>query len=342
MHDREKVLKIASVYTAVILGAGFASGQELISFFVRFGLKGFVGVSIACVIFTLVAYSVLNICKKERINNYDEFINYLFGKRLGKLMMGVTAVFFFVLFATMLAAAGATVKEVFSLNFTVGVMLVGLVCVVVFMNGIEAITEINVIIAPIMVVGGIFIGIYTFIFEIKETFLQNVIASSNNWIIMAIIYVGYNIITAASVLVTLNALVTRKRIAVFGSVISGLSMLILAVSIMLPLYLRFDQVFGLEIPMLGILHEYGDLIRYFYLIILLCAIFTTAVANGFVFIEWVSGKFERKLAVTIVVTVFAVVFSHIGFSGFVNVVYPIFGVVGVIQVFSIIVKGLNN
>lgn len=38
MKNNNSALKIAGVYTGAILGAGFASGKELIVFFARFGI----------------------------------------------------------------------------------------------------------------------------------------------------------------------------------------------------------------------------------------------------------------------------------------------------------------
>ena len=55
------ILKIASIYTAIILGAGFASGQEIATFFTRHGSSGLIGILISGVIFSTVGYIILDI-----------------------------------------------------------------------------------------------------------------------------------------------------------------------------------------------------------------------------------------------------------------------------------------
>ena len=43
-----KIIPLATAYAGCFLGAGFVSGQELWQFFGEFGVKGYVGLLIAC------------------------------------------------------------------------------------------------------------------------------------------------------------------------------------------------------------------------------------------------------------------------------------------------------
>jgi len=46
-------LKLAALYTAIIMGAGFASGQELLQYFVGYGTSGIWGLIAAGVLFSV-------------------------------------------------------------------------------------------------------------------------------------------------------------------------------------------------------------------------------------------------------------------------------------------------
>ena len=88
-----------------------------------------------------------------------------------------------------------------------------------------------------------------------------------------------------------------------------------------------------EIPMLYIANKFGGIYKYLYSITILIAIFTTAISEGYSFLENVS-KNNKKIYKTIntIMCTLAVPISLLGFANLVNVVYPIFGIVGLIQI----------
>ena len=53
----QEQLKIAGAFVGVIVGAGFASGRELLLFFVDFGVWGLAGALVSAALFTLVRSS---------------------------------------------------------------------------------------------------------------------------------------------------------------------------------------------------------------------------------------------------------------------------------------------
>ncbi len=59
------ILKIAGIYTALILGAGFASGRILF-FSIRFGRKGFSGLILSGFIFSFIGYIVCDLANKKK------------------------------------------------------------------------------------------------------------------------------------------------------------------------------------------------------------------------------------------------------------------------------------
>lgn len=45
--EKQAVLKIAGVFISTVIGAGFASGQEIVTFFIRYGRSGLLGLGVA-------------------------------------------------------------------------------------------------------------------------------------------------------------------------------------------------------------------------------------------------------------------------------------------------------
>ena len=335
MKNINTIFKIAATYTAVVLGAGFASGQELISFFIRFGIPGFIGILAAGFLLFAIAYCVMAICLKQGINSYDELLMYLFGDKLSILMEIFVAFSFFAFSSAMLSAGGAALNQAFGMNKTVGIYIFAALCFLTLLKGVEGIMNTNVILAPLMVISGVFIGLYAFtqgsgtVTHHPEVAMQSIFSS-------ALLYASFNIITAVSVLVAMKSTITNMKTAFWSSLMGGVLITIMAISISLPLLTNYNAVRNLEIPMLQIAFGHGDLLAYIYLLTLTAAMFTTAVANFFTLNKWFETKIKCNVFITAFIIIFSAMFANFGFSNFVHIVYPLFGVIGLAQVAAII------
>ena len=62
--------EMAVVYVGTIIGAGFASGQEIFQFFVRFKMKGFWGLVITELLFIIFFYKIMELVYKYTLKYY--------------------------------------------------------------------------------------------------------------------------------------------------------------------------------------------------------------------------------------------------------------------------------
>ena len=62
----KNVLKVVFVIIGTLIGAGFASGQEVYLFFFSYGMKGLIGILISSIIIGVVIYSTFNILNKYK------------------------------------------------------------------------------------------------------------------------------------------------------------------------------------------------------------------------------------------------------------------------------------
>ena len=74
MRSIVNIFAVSFGYAAAVIGAGFASGQEIVSFFVKYGRYSLFGILIACLIFFAFSYAVLCSCKEYNIHSYDELL----------------------------------------------------------------------------------------------------------------------------------------------------------------------------------------------------------------------------------------------------------------------------
>ena len=333
-------LQIAAVYASVFLGAGFASGQELLRYFVGFGPMGIWGLILAGLLFSLVGWAVLAICRREGIETYSQLMQHLLGKRFGLAMEWLVAAFLFCLFVAMLAGAGATARQAFNLPFTVGAVVVGGFVYIVLRFDLEGMVKINVILAPFMIIGGIIVGLFAALIQAAPTFAVPARGMMIGWVISALVYASYNLVTGVPVLTATSPLATKKRDPFIGGVVGGGAITILGLCMALPLFLHYSQVVSFEIPLLLIALRYGVIFSILYLGVLVAALITTAACNGFAVVQWLhthSNLPKRRAAALLCIA--GVLAAHVGFSNIVMYVYPLFGLLGLFKIIVILFHG---
>jgi len=333
-------LQIAAVYASVFLGAGFASGQELLRYFVGFGPMGIWGIIVAGLLFAFVGWSTLAICRREGIETYSQFMQHLLGKRLGAIMEWLVAAFLFCLFVAMLAGAGATARQAFNLPFTVGAMAVGIFVYIVLRFDLEGMVKINVILAPFMIIGGIVVGLVVAFLSAAPVFSGPTRGMAIGWFMSAMVYASYNLVTGVPVLTATSPLATKKRDPFIGGVVGGGAITVLGLCMALPLFLHYSRIVSFEIPMLMIVVHYSMAFSILYLGVLIAALVTTAACNGFAVVQWLAGHTNlakpKAAALLCIVGVFA---AHVGFSNIVRYVYPLFGLLGLFKIVVILFHG---
>ena len=92
----------------------------------------------------------------------------------------------------------------------------------------------------------------------------------------------------------------------------------------------------LEMPAVYAINSIWPKIKNIYGIIILISIFTTAISLGISFLKNISINKKNYNVISILICASAVIFSKFGFSNLVNMMYPILGFVGLLQIIQII------
>ena len=327
------IWKIMGVYTSAIIGAGFASGQELLQFFAGYGIWGITGLVVAGLLFAFTGWAVLEVSLREQITDGTALLKYALGERLG-LIVEISAVFFmFVLYSTMMAATGASLNQYIGLNFTVGVVIGSALAFAALLFDMKGLIAVNSRIAPFLVIGGLLIGFMTFMDQTTPAFARR---ENLYWLFAAITYAAYNIVTCVPVLASMSVMLKKRKEAIICGVLSGGVMTLLGLFMLYPLYINYANIRYSEIPLLRISANFGYVFEFFYVLIIIGAIYTTAVSNGFALIQWLNKRIGVKPIYAKMILAFSgLLCAHIGFSMFVSRVYPLFAMVGLIQIAGI-------
>ncbi len=343
-REMRDIFRVASVYMATIIGAGFASGQEIMQFFSNYYLGGFYGIVLAGVLFALIGYIVLNKVYSERIRNYEEFLFPTVGWFFGWIMEIMVTLFMVSVLSVMISGASSIVSDQLDIPFQIAVLVVSFICALVFLTDIKGIIALSSIITPVLVVGMVGVGLYIIanknnpVFSFAESFG----GLTHNWFVSSLLYVSYNSIIAVAVMCSLLPYLKSKRTASAGGILGGIMLSVIAIVMNFALYLFYPEVKLIELPILSIVERYSSLLGVFYKYLLLLAMLISALTAGYGFIERVSGKvnISRRLIVLIICSL-TVPLSSIGFSDLISTIYPIFGYIGMFMVFVILLQGLN-
>jgi uncharacterized membrane protein YkvI len=221
------------------------------------------------------------------------------------------------------------------------VLAMAICCYITFLFDVKGVIAVNSVLAPILLIGVVIVGLYMWFFRstaVMSKVVEVFLVVRDNWLSSAIIYVSYNIITAVVVLTTLHNIVTSKFAARVGSLLAGIALGMIGIILGLVILVHYKDIQGIEIPMLAIVMRYAKVVQYIYIIVLISAMFTTAVANGYGILSKLKINKSKGGKIKLAIFIFtAVIFSQIGFSNMVGKIYPIFGYIGIFQIILILV-----
>ncbi len=312
---------ITAICLCTVIGAGFATGRELIAYFVSCGIYGFAGIAAASLLFALAIYTALI--------NSGESMEELIKKRLPRPAAFVAEktllLFLIVLYSAMLAAGGEVLSAILGLSPGICGILTAVLCLAVISVGAAALTNLSgILVLPMAVI----------IFAVSAgTAGKNIAFPPENVLTLKtvaspVIYLSYNMITTAVLILSLPRAISPKTAALQ----TGLFIFILSTVSALPLYTHYSDICGEALPIMALMDK--GVLKYFYILFLLFAIFTTAVSNGYSAVSIIKKK-AGAAASPFIITVLAYVFSLIGFSAIVDKVYFIFGIAGLLLLYAL-------
>lgn len=313
------------MFVGAVLGAGFATGQEVYRFFVRYGLRGLAGATLSIALLWLLCLGVLRLGRHRPFADLYDFLTHCCGETVGMALHGVFIAFLFVVFGVMGSSAGALAQEAWGLPQLVGFggYLIGMMALL--LRGEEGMSALFSLLTPMMTVGMVILCLYVLVTRDVATFaMLYALELPGGFLLSALLYFGYNSILSTSVLCTLERPRRQpgweRRTALLCAGGFGLCLLVLYGALLA----FYQEIAGLEIPMLYIASLGGEKIQRLYTVVLLCAILTTGAGCGYVLCRSMGHSRWGIL----VLCAGSVAFSVCDFSFLIHHLYGAFGVLG--------------
>ena len=336
----KNTLKIVFVIIGALIGAGFASGQEIYIFFFSHGIQGLLGIIISSVLMGVIIYNTLNILNKYDINNYKEFLDVLIEKNstIKNIINIVINIFILITFFIMIAGFGAYFKQEFGINSIIGSIILAMLNFIIFNKSIRGVVKANGILIPILILFLVIIGLLC-AKGINILELQKYVMKTNGlkWILDAILYCSYNSILLIPVIITLKNYIKNKKQNILVSAITTVIVITLSIMIYIILLKVDVDITKLEMPAVYVVSNMFKILRIIYGFIILASIFTTSISLGMSFLQNTCNNKKSYQQIAVIMCITSVLVSKIGFSNLVNMLYPLFGYLGIIQIIKLII-----
>lgn len=282
----------------------------------------------------MIVYKTLNLCTRKNITGYSDFTKALTGEKrlLNYTINNIINIFLFISFLVMVAGFGTFFRQEFQIPNIVGGLVIIILCIIVFMKGIEGIEKINFILIPFII-----IAICILKNKAGDMEFESLIIEKNSlWLIRSVLYSSYNSIILVPILINLSKKIKTKKSILKICVGTFLITLALSFSIFSIIQNNYNKALLAPMPLLSISADYGN--RYIYRIVILTAIFTTAIASGYSLLKNLAKNKKQYIYLICGISIIALLLSPIGFGKLLDLLYPILGYLGLIQILLILIN----
>lgn len=348
MKRTMKVLMTASAFIGVIVGAGFASGQEVLQYFTSFGLPGIFAVFISTVIFAYIGMMLVFLGSKAQTTSYNTVIYKISHFKIVGIIVDCVLVFtLFGVGVVMIAGAGANLNQQFGIPHIIGAVLMVVLVMLTGMLKVDKVVAVIGSITPFLIIFVVIISVYSFstmngsFTELNET-AQSHGPFFPNWFIAGLNYATFNTSVGAAMAIVMGSAEKDRKTAALGGLIGGLGLGVMILLSYFAIFSKIETIGELEMPMLGIVNDISPVLGIIMAVVIFGMIFNTAISMFFAFVSRFMPVETRRFNIMLAVTLAAgLLLSGIGFTDLVSHFYGAIGYMGLVLIIVLIITGFR-
>ncbi|AMC00013.1 hypothetical protein AWM75_00005 [Aerococcus urinaehominis] len=328
------MVSIGLAYLGVIIGAGFASGQEMLQYFVSFGQGGIWGLILAAILFMAGGVVLLQFGSYYKVREHSELFNNISSPFISKVIDFLINMTLFSTGFIMIAGAGTNLEQQFGLPIWMGALLVSaLVYMTAFMD-VDRVTKLIGAITPFVII--FLIGIFIYTLNNSPHSFQEAMAISAaqpttlpNWALSSLNYTSLSLTLAISMAVVIGGEQYSPKQAGFGGLFGGALVSALLFVSFFSIALNIDSVKDSSMPLLTLFNNFDPRLGLAMAVIIFGMIYNTAIGMYYALAKRVSRSqpqhFKRNMLILIVI---GFILSFVGFDTLVAYLYPFVGYCG--------------
>ena len=334
----KNAIGIAFAFIGVLVGAGFASGQETMQYFIAFGTQGIWGAALSSALMLIAGVSILQLGSYFQANEHMEVLGSVSSKVMSWILDIATITTLFSIGFVMYAGAGANLNQQFGWPVWIGATLMLALVLIIGMMDVDKVTAAVGAVTPLL----LFFVIFGCIWTLCTTDLdwssfnaqaQEVSTTLPNWWISSLNYTGLNAICVASMALVIGGNYLDTRAAGLGGFLGGMGYLVMLLLLSCGLLAAVGSIAGDDMPMLTLITNIHPVLGFIMSLVIFGMIFATALGMFYALGKRLSRGREDKYRIIFTATcLVGFVLSFVGFKKLVAYVYPVLGYLGILLI----------
>ncbi|MDK4309304.1 YkvI family membrane protein [Corynebacterium accolens] len=346
----KRAIGISMAFIGVVVGAGFASGQEAMQYFVAFGEWGLWGIALAAALMMVTGVSILQLGSYFQAVEHTAVYNKIASPVTAKILDWSTLVTLFSIGFVMFAGGGSNINQQFpSIPVWVGGTVMLILVLLVGLMDVDRVTRVIGTITPFIIVFVVLATGYTILtadvdFASLNTWaIDNVNTSLPNWWLSALNYTGLNVMTAVSMSIVIGGNFLDNRAVGIGGLIGGFLYLILLALLVFALFFEAKDVNGEDMPVLKLITGIHPVLGILMTFVIYGMVFNTAIGMFYALGKRLTRNNPKRFyPVYAASCIIGFILSFIGFQSLVSNVYPILGYLGLLMIFVMVYNRIKN
>jgi uncharacterized membrane protein YkvI len=344
----QEILKIAGSYIAVCIGAGFATGQEIMLFYSSFGLKSILGGFVCMALLVICGAIILKTGNENELSSNSEVFSFFCGRHIGMFFKTFMPVLLLSTFVIMISGAGAAMNQYFGIAPSTGRLIMIVLVLGSLYLGFEKITKILGGLGNIIIIISLIIGIVSTVKNIDGLSrvndvikTLNITRAASSWWMSGILYASFSVLLATPFLVGVGKTATNKKNCLIGGALGGVVLMIAITTINLGILSNLSEIYTQQIPTLFLAEQISPMVATLFIGILIGCIYTASVPLLWVTCDTFTTEGSSSF------NILAVALSIVGYLGgsfpyakLVNFIYPTAGIAGMLLIACIFGKNI--
>lgn len=333
------VIKLAGAFCAFLIGAGFATGQEIMQYFTNYGIAKAIGImAINAVLGTWTSAAVMNLGNESKDVQGLECYRNLCGKYIGTALSWFVPIFMFLTLMTMMAGFGSTFHQVFGGPQWLGSLILAVIVTIVVLLGLASVIDTIGFIGPAIIVVTMVMAVGVIAkhgvdFANWEQYISthDVLLASGSWVMAGILYALWNIVMCLPFMSAMGSKAQNKTEVITGVVLGNVLFAVGGLCLVLAEGSQIEIIADISVPALAMAQALSPVLGVIYAVVLALAIFTTAVPLMWSVASRITKEKTAAFAVVcVIIAVLGFFGSYLPFETLVNIVTPAVGYVGLL------------
>lgn len=325
-------IALLGAYIGSVIGAGFASGQEHLVFFLRFGRDGVWGIGLAGLMLMAFGVLLLVLAHRHQTRAHTQLLGAIAAPPVAALFDGILSLFVLSSLSVMMAGSGALVHTLTGAPELLGVIGMALATLVMLLLRVERMLWINALLTAVLV--GMILWVagaalpYISLAEIEAIpSIESWVPAS--WILAAALYGSYNLALSLSLFGALGSEIHDVKAAVYAGIGGGAVLTLVGLGVYVAVASSLPAAAKEAVPMSHAALRLGPAAHAVYTGAIGLAMLTTAVASSYTLtrrLKHLLGASQGFCSLAVIAA--GIPMAALGFGRLVATLYPLIGYVG--------------